>query len=391
MTPNYVYVAYQDSSSNAFLGFVEPNTNAIAATVPIGTVTDSYTEYVKLGVSPDGARVYAINNFSKTLYVVDTVNPGVIATVDLSSMSQVIMIHFVLVTPDSQYVYLAGAGTQIGVVDTTSNQLLHTLGVSGNVQGMTAGAGYVFIEVSQNTVDATPIGSSTIITDIFNTVSNLYGPPAFLLEQSELSIVEVNGTYQIQSMNQRYSNSGGDIYYSSVTNLTDSHRLTDPALTSPTVAVTLSNNMRYVTQNDPTGQALTLSVLRMHENQVIEQLTPAINYYRFIAVSPDENWVCVTIQNPVQNNYGLLIFPVVPISSSTPAGQFVSFAALQHGLEITPDSQYAYMIDQDLTFLPHVLNSVILATQTSRPPLTIAGTINTFVSSYRPYTMRVLM
>lgn len=396
MVPNYVYVAYQDYSGNAFLGFVDPDTNKPVASVPVGTTPPNLYPPLKVGVNPEGTRVYVSNSHLKTLFVINTVNPGIMTTIDLSSMKTSYPVEYILVTPDSLYVYLGYLNNTVAVVDAVSNQLLYSLDVSNGVTGMTTGAGHVFIATSgfgdatlQMIVDATPIGSQTITRNIFKHVSDLYGYPWPYGGPSQLAIVKGMGGDQIQSMNPLIipdnggsNNNGVGIYYSLVSNLTDSQVLTGPDIISPTVPVVLSNNTRYVTQTDGTYET-PLPVLRMNGNQVIENLTPNISAQNCIAVSPDEKWVCVTFGDQFESSQGLVIYPVVPVGTSTPPGKVISFAQIQNGLAITSDSKYAYTLASDTR---HFLNSVVLSTQTRRQQL-FMGIIHSFVASYTPYTM----
>lgn len=389
MITNYVYVAYQDYSGNAFLGFVDPVTNKPVTSISVGTTPPDFDSLLIIGVNPEGTRVYVGNSFLETLFVINTVNPGIIATINFSSITKY-HLEYILVSPDSRYVYLGYADNNVGVVDAASNQLLFSLETSGSIDGMIAGAGYIFIASTGKgdnipvIVDATPIGSQTITRNIFKNVSELYGYPwPSMSRQSQLAIVKDKGVDQIQCMNPLINSSyGKSIYYSPINNLTDSHLLTDPHIVSPMASVGLSNNTRYVTQFDGEHEA-SMFLLRMNGNQVIEQLTPAMPAQNYIMVSPDEKWLCVTFGDEFESSQGLAIFPVVPVGTSTPPGKTISFYQMQEGLAITSDSKYAYTLASDTR---HFLNSVVLSTQTRRQQL-FMGIIHSFVASYTPYTM----
>ena len=131
-----VYLA-QDTA----VAVVDTTTNAIIATIPVGSTTFQGG----VAVNSDGSRVYATNQDDDTVSVIDTSTNTVVATVAVGSAPANLAI-----SPDDSVVYVPNLedGT-VSVIDTASNTVISTVSVGtlglgvANVAFLPDGTAYV--------------------------------------------------------------------------------------------------------------------------------------------------------------------------------------------------------------------------------------------------------
>ena len=114
--PASIYVTNQTTST---VSVVDPATNAIIATIPVGPGPEG------IAVTPDGSKVYVANSFSDTVSVIDTATNTVVATVTVGSGPVGIA-----VSPDGSQVYVTNShsGT-VSVIDTATDTVINTIPV----------------------------------------------------------------------------------------------------------------------------------------------------------------------------------------------------------------------------------------------------------------------
>ena len=78
-TGTHVYVANTDRPSSNTVSVIDTATNAVVATVPVGT------DPFGVAVNPAGSRVYVANTSSNTVSVIDTATNAVVATVPVGT------------------------------------------------------------------------------------------------------------------------------------------------------------------------------------------------------------------------------------------------------------------------------------------------------------------
>ena len=128
-------------AQDAAVAVVDTATNAVIATIPVGSTTFQGG----VAVNSDGSRVYATNQDDDTVSVIDTSTNTVVATVAVGSAPANLAI-----SPDDSVVYVPNleAGT-VSVIDTASNTVISTVSVGtlglgvANVAFLPDGTAYV--------------------------------------------------------------------------------------------------------------------------------------------------------------------------------------------------------------------------------------------------------
>ena len=139
-------IAYIANRSSATVSVIDTATNAVTATVPVGSGPFG------VAVSPDGSRVYVSNQNDSTVSVIDTATNTVTATVPVGSRPE-----GVAVSPDGSRVYVGnGLSGTVSVIDTTTNTVSATVTVDHG--------GPIGVAVN-------PDGSRVYVVDIYNVIS----------------------------------------------------------------------------------------------------------------------------------------------------------------------------------------------------------------------------
>jgi len=150
VTPAFAYIAdgYADSVS-----VIDVANNAAKAKIPVGI------EPAGVAISPDGSRVYVVNEGSSSVSVINTATNKVIATVGVGSSP-----IGVAVTPDGSRVYVGNYfdGT-VSVINATTNTLITTIGIGRSVyiNGVAANPDGSRIYVANSTGNVSVISTAT--------------------------------------------------------------------------------------------------------------------------------------------------------------------------------------------------------------------------------------
>jgi YVTN family beta-propeller protein len=159
-----VYVAVDDNFSGSFSGslsVIDTATNAVSATIPLGSPTAS-----GVAVAPDGSKVYAASGGA--IFVIDTATNTVSTTIPVIGFKLV-------VTPDGSKVYVTNGSPSntVSAINTATNTVSATIpvgrfpnGVAVTPDGSKVYVGNLVsntvsvINTATNTVSATiPVGS----------------------------------------------------------------------------------------------------------------------------------------------------------------------------------------------------------------------------------------
>jgi len=114
--------------------------SAVAITAPAGADAPSFSVVATVGVgspsgvamSPDGSRVYVSNVWGNSVSVIDTSTNEVVATVGVGSAPS-----GVAVSPDGSRVYVTnGDDTSVSVIDTSTNEVVATVDVGSAPSGV---------------------------------------------------------------------------------------------------------------------------------------------------------------------------------------------------------------------------------------------------------------
>jgi YVTN family beta-propeller protein len=118
--------AYVTDSRQNQVYLIDTATNAITATVPVGTTPHG------LAVLPDGSRVYVADHGSEAVSVIDSATNAVTATIPVPGAP-----NFVTSAPDGKHVYVSNDGTnQLDVIDTATNTVSATVQVGSVASGV---------------------------------------------------------------------------------------------------------------------------------------------------------------------------------------------------------------------------------------------------------------
>ena len=120
------YNAFVTDSRQNQVYVIDTATNAITATVPVGTTPHG------LAVLPDGSRVYVADHGSEAVSVIDSATSTVVATIPVAGAP-----NFVTSAPDGRHVYVSNDGTNsLNVIDTATNTVTATVQVGSVASGV---------------------------------------------------------------------------------------------------------------------------------------------------------------------------------------------------------------------------------------------------------------
>jgi YVTN family beta-propeller protein len=120
--PLTVRAVYVTNAGSATVSVIDPATNAVVATVPVGR------NPVDVAVTPNGVSAYVTNAGASSVSVINTATNTVIATVPVGHNPA-----NVAITPDGGAAYVANAGSSsVSVINTATNTVVATVPVGFN-------------------------------------------------------------------------------------------------------------------------------------------------------------------------------------------------------------------------------------------------------------------
>jgi len=128
--------------------------NTYITSIPVGNDPET------MAISPDGTRLYIANWASKTVSVINTATLGIIATIDMTFYSP----QFITVSADGKRVYVtSNNGSNITAIDANTNTIIATNPIYGNgPAGLTISSdGSKIYIANQNSNDISVIDAAT--------------------------------------------------------------------------------------------------------------------------------------------------------------------------------------------------------------------------------------
>ena len=155
----YVSTGQGDVSAQGDVSVVNTTTNAVVATVPVGT------EPAGLAITPDGAFAYVANSGTdSSVSVIKTFSNEVVATVPVGHTPWAVAI-----TPDGGQAYVANrTGDDVSVISTSTNLVIATVQVGNDPYDLavTPNGQFVYVANDDGTVSVISTATSTVIDTV---------------------------------------------------------------------------------------------------------------------------------------------------------------------------------------------------------------------------------
>ncbi len=263
---SYVTYAYIASSGSNSVRVINTITNALTATVTVGTYPYG------VSVSPDGSKVYVTNWKSNTVSVINTATNAVIATITVGNGPEGIS-----VSPDCSRVYVTNNGSNtVSVINTATNAVTATVAVGSAPSG-------VSISPDGSKVYVANANSSSNNVSVINTATNSVVATVVVGTNPDQLSVSPDGSkvYVV--------NAGNDNSVSVINTATNSVTATVAVGIYPQgVCISPDGSKVYVANHNST----TVSVINTATNTVTSTVLVG-TFSSGISVSPDGNKVYV--------------------------------------------------------------------------------------------------
>jgi YVTN family beta-propeller protein len=284
-----VYVA--DASGPGYVWVINPATNAVTASVPVGSGGDP----TGVAVTPNGALVYVTNSLTENVSVLNTATNAV-TQILINDQS-----YGVAITPNGALAYVAG-GANVYAIDTATNAIVGTVPVGGNGIAITPNGAFAYvssvfsgnvavIDTATNTVVATvsvgsfaaPGGGGVAITP--------NGAFAYVTESGNVSVINTATNTVVATVpavagavGVAITPNGAFAYVSGATDVAVINTATNTVVTtvpySPTiysagggVAITSDGSFVYVTSYSGGNPPKSVSVINTATNAVVSTVT----------------------------------------------------------------------------------------------------------------------
>ena len=298
VSPSFQAAAYLANESSTTVSVININTNAVIATIPVGSSPFG------VSVSPDGKYVYVGNTGSNSISVISTATNTVIATIPVGSQP-----FGVLVSTDGSKVYVANySAGSVSVISTATYKVIATISTGIGAYGIAASPDGSKIYVANQ-------GSATV--SVINTATNK---------------VLVNVPVGINPIGLSVNPDGGSVYVAnsfsnnvSVINTSTNKVIATIGVGKGPVSIIISKNGEYAyVVNQESG---SVSVVNTATNTIISTIT--VGSLPFGAsLNPDGSQLYVTNEGSntvsVINTLTNAVITTIPVGSNPDSfGNFI--------------------------------------------------------------------
>jgi YVTN family beta-propeller protein len=163
---------YLTNSGSSTVSVIDPATNAVVATVPVGSVPTA------VAVAPNGAFAYIVNQASNNVSVISAASNTVVATVAVGTQPIGIAI-----TPNGAFAYVANfSSNNLSVISTATNTVVGTIAVGDSQRAViftpNGAFAYVTLVTGPVAVINTAINAVVATVNVGASVTQSAGTPA---------------------------------------------------------------------------------------------------------------------------------------------------------------------------------------------------------------------